>query len=184
MAFGGAKEIKGVLGSKADGGRAGFRETDVFAGHADNATREIQRIIAGLEHTREPVESGVGIGIANGFVQCGNEVEVLLAGFVIAKEFPLQHVFEKFRGDEARTFFTALRAADGKLERVVSGPGVAIREGGDAEENVVESFDGCASEAALLVIEGAAEKLDDLWSCERFEDIDLGAREKRGNHFE
>ena len=74
----------------------------------------------------------------------------------------MQHVFEEFRGDGAHTLFTKLRAADGKLKRVVSGAGVAVREGGDAEEDVVGSVDGFVPKAVFFVIQGAAEEFSDL----------------------
>ncbi len=99
IAFGYAEKIEGVFGRKSDGERAGFGEADVFAGHADQAAGEIERVFAGFEHAHEPVESGVGIGIAHGFVERGDEIEVLFAGFVVAEEFALEDVFEEFAGD-------------------------------------------------------------------------------------
>src|SRR6266478_8817334 len=158
MAFGRAEKIEGIFRGESDGEGAGFGEADVFAGYADHAAGEIERIFAALEHTREPVEGRVGIGIADGFVQGGDKVEVLLAGFVVTQESSLQHVFEELRGDGARLFFTQLRAADGKLERVVSGAGLPIRKRGDTEEDVVGRHDGFVSEAAYFVIQGAAEE--------------------------
>ena len=91
-------------------------------------------------------------------MQGGDQVEVLLAGFVVTQEFSLQHVFEEFRGDGTRLFFTQLRAAGGKLERVVSGAGIPIGKRGNTEEDVVGSCDGFVSEAAYFVIKGAAEE--------------------------
>ena len=70
----------------------------------------------------------------------------------------MQHVFEEFRGDGARLFFTQLRAADGQLERVVGGAGIPIRKRGNTEEDVIGSYDGFVSEAAYFVIKGAAEE--------------------------
>src|SRR5207245_7635255 len=87
-------------------------------------------------------------------------VVMLLAGFVVAQEFALEHVFEEFGSDDARTFFTGLRSADGKLERVVAGAGVAIRKGRDAEEDIVRRFRSFVAQAAVFVREGTAEKLD------------------------
>ena len=104
MAFGRTKEIESVLGGESDGESAGFGEADVFAGHAHNAAREIERVFAGFEHAREPVESGVGIGVADGFVQGGDEVEMLFAGFVVAEEFSLQNVFEEVLGHDLCAF--------------------------------------------------------------------------------
>src|SRR5882762_5325199 len=162
MAFGRAEKIEGTFRGESDGEGAGFGEADVFAGHADHAARKIERIFAGFEHAREPIEGRVGIGVADGFVQGGDEVVVLLAGFVVPKEFPLQYVFEELRRDDAHAFLTRLRPADGKLESVVTGPGVAIRERGDAKENVIGSFDRFVSKTVFSVVQGAPEKFSDL----------------------
>ena len=55
MAFGSAEEIEGVLGAERDGKSAGVGKADVFAGHADHAASKVERVFAGLDHTREPV---------------------------------------------------------------------------------------------------------------------------------
>src|SRR5260370_39037105 len=107
---------------------------------------------------------------------------MLFAGFVVAEELSLQNVFEKFRSDGARTFFTGLRAADGKLQRVVGGAGGAIRERGDAEEDVVRSFRRFVAQAVFFVLEGPTEKFDDLRRSERIENVDFGASEKLRDH--
>ena len=156
IAFGGAEKIEGVFGGESDGERAGFGEADIFAGHAHQAAREIERFFAGFEHAGEPVESGVGIGIAHGFVERGDEIEVFFAGFVVAKQFALEDVFEEFAGDGDRGSRLRRRmrgfggqALNGEVERVVGGAGVAIGEGGDAKENVVTGGDSWGT-AALL----------------------------------
>src|SRR5260370_39077048 len=105
---------------------------------------------------------------------------MLFASFVVAQELSLQHVFEKLGSDDAQAIFIGLRAADGKLERVVSGSGVAVSVGSDSEQNIVGSGDGLIPKAMLFVLEGATNKLDDLRSSERLEDVDLGAWEERG----
>src|SRR5260370_9049445 len=108
---------------------------------------------------------------------------MLFAGFGVAEELSLQNVVEKFRSDGARTFFTGLRAADGKLERVVGSAGVAIRERGDAEEDVVRSFRRFVAQAVFFVLEGPTEKFDDLRRSERIEKEDFAPRVKRREHF-
>src|SRR5260370_27789523 len=108
---------------------------------------------------------------------------MLFAGFGVGEELSLQHVLEKFRSDGPRIFLTGLRAADGKLERVVSSAGVAIRERGDAEEDVVRSFHRFVAQAVFFVLEGPTKKFDDLRRSERIENVDFGAREKRRDHF-
>src|SRR5271170_3611018 len=118
---------------------------------------------------------------------------MLLAGFVVAEEFALENVFEKFARDGARTGRGRFGAASGEFERVVGGAGVAVGEGRDAKEDLVSSFYIFAfmcgrktgdSEAAFFVGDGAAEQLNDLRRGKRIEDIDLGSREKRRDNLE
>jgi len=83
-----------------------------------------------------------------------------------------------------RTGFVGGRAADGKLERVVSGTSVAIREGGDSEEDIVGSVDRFVAETVFFVVQGAPEKLDDLRRGERLENVNLGTGKQRRNYLE
>ena len=190
MAFGRAEEIESVLSGESDGEGAGFGEADVFAGYAHHAPGEIKRVFAGFEHAHEPVKRGVRVGIADGFVESRDQVEMLFAGFVVAEEFSLQDVFEQFFGNDARAGFVRLRTAGGELERVVGGTGVAVGERGDTEEDVVGGLDGFVAEAGhgrqavVFVVEGAAEKFGDLRRREGIEDVDFGAGEKWGDDFE
>ena len=123
MAFRRAEEIESVLRGEGDGERGRFGEADVFAGHAHHAAREVERVFAGFEHAREPVEGRVGIGVAHGLVQRGDEVVVLFAGFVVAQELSLQDVFEEFGREDLGAFFR--RGA--RCERPV--PGCCRRRG-------------------------------------------------------
>ncbi len=184
MAFGRAEEIERVLGSERDGESAGFGEADVLAGHAHHAAREIERIFAGFDHAREPVERGIGVGVAHGFVQRRDEIEVLLTGFVVAEEFALQDVFEELRSDHAHAGFVRTSAGGSELERVVSGARVTVGEGGDAKENVVRDFYRIVPEAVFFVSEGAAKKLDDLWRGEWIKEVDFGAGKQGADNFE
>src|SRR5690242_15672447 len=184
MTFGSAQKIERIFCRKSHGESTRFGEADIFAGHAHHAAGEIERVFAGLDHARQPVEGGVRVGIAHGFVQRGDEIEVLFAGFIVAEKFALEDVFEELRGDCADTGFIRLGALGAELEGVVRGAGVAIRERSDAEEKVVARGDALFAKTVLFIGEGAAEKFDDLRSGQRFEDVDLGAREQRRDHFE
>ena len=67
---------------------------------------------------------------------------MFFAGFVVAEEFALENVFEKFSRDDARSIFLGTRAFDSELERVVRGAGVSVGKRGDAKEGVVGDFEG------------------------------------------
>jgi len=184
MALGSAEEIKGFFRREGNGEGAGFGEADVFAGHAHHAASEIQGVFAGFEHAGEPIESGVGVGIADGFVEGGDEVEVLFAGFVVAEESALKDGFEEVPGDWNGPGGVRFRAFGAELEGVVGGASVAVGERGDAEEHVVGDGDFFVDEAAFLLGQGAPEEFDKLRGGVGFEDVDLGAGEKRRDHFE
>ena len=95
IAFGRAEEMDGVAGGERE--VEGFRrgKADVFDGHADEAPGDIERVFAGLEHAAQPVKRGVGVGVADGFVQGGDEIVVLLALLVVEEDALL----EGFDGD-------------------------------------------------------------------------------------
>ena len=76
------------------------------------------------------------------------------------------------------------RTANGEIERVVGGAGVAVGVGSDAEENIVGGFDVVVSEAALLVGDGALQEVDNLRRREWIENVHFRAREKRRDDFE
>ena len=58
------------------------------------AAGDVEGIFARLEHSREPVERRVDVRVAEGFVERGDEVEVLLAGLVVQEHLALEEVFE------------------------------------------------------------------------------------------
>ena len=83
LSFGTAEKVVGILCRQGDAERAGIRESDVFTRHAHEAPREVERILTTREHAREPVERAIDIGATHRFVECGDEIVVLLAGFVV-----------------------------------------------------------------------------------------------------
>jgi len=124
-------------------------------------------------------------------VKGGDEVVVFLAGLVVAEEFALEDIFEEFAGDATDGGrvgcdggIGGLGAAGAEFEGVVGGAGVAIGIGGDAEEDVLGGVEMSVSEAAFGISEGAVKEIDDLRRGECFEDVDLGAGEKRGDDLE
>src|ERR1035437_4108579 len=88
IAFGNAQEVHRLLDRNAlfEGARIG--EADVFDRHADQAARDVEAILAGFEHAGQPVERGVRVTGAHGFVQRGNQVEMFLAAFVVEQHGP------------------------------------------------------------------------------------------------
>ena len=52
---------------------------DVLGGEAHQPPRDVERILAGFDHPRQPVDRGVGIAVAHRLVQRRDQVVVLLA---------------------------------------------------------------------------------------------------------
>ena len=95
VAFRVAEEVHGVAGGEAEVEGFGGGEADVFDGHADEAAGDVHGVFAGFQHAGEPVEGGVGVRVADGFVEGGDDVVVLLAGLVVEEGAAL----EGFGGD-------------------------------------------------------------------------------------
>ena len=87
--------MHGVACGEAEVEGFGGGEADVFDGHADDAAGDVHGVFAGGEHAAQPVEGGVGVGVADGFVQRGDDVVVLLAFLVVEQDALL----EGFGGD-------------------------------------------------------------------------------------
>ena len=71
-----------------------FGQPYVFIGHAHQSARDVQRILAGFEHARQPVKRSIGVRIAHRFMKSRNQVEMLLARFVIGQKLLLQNILE------------------------------------------------------------------------------------------
>jgi hypothetical protein len=82
--------MDGVAGGHTQRERVRFGEADVFDRHADYAAGDVERIFSGFEHASEPVEGGVGIAVANRFVQRGDDVVMLFAAFVVEQNTLLE----------------------------------------------------------------------------------------------
>ena len=60
-ALGHADEVARLIGCDRDLERAGVRHAHILAGEAGDAPRDIERVLARLEHAREPVDRSVRI---------------------------------------------------------------------------------------------------------------------------
>ncbi len=119
------------------------------------------RVFAGLQHAAQPVERGVGVGVADGFVQRGDEVVVLLALLVVEQDALLEGLGGDVSGDACRR--GARGEFGGDFEGVEGVAGVAAGVGGDGLEGAFVGGEvlRCA-QAALGVGEGALQEGEDL----------------------
>ena len=63
-------------------------------GHAHHAAGDEQRVLAGVEHARQVVERGVGVGAAHAFVQGRDQVVVAVLALVVERRAPLHDLGE------------------------------------------------------------------------------------------
>jgi len=61
LALGATEEVVGVLGGDRQDQRGGIGLADVLARHPDQAPGDEQRILATVQHPRQPVERRVGV---------------------------------------------------------------------------------------------------------------------------
>src|SRR5207302_2464292 len=102
LSLGRAEEVVRLLGRERDGQGARICQSHVFGGDAHHPTGDVQRILTPCEHPGQPVERAFHVGPAHGLVQGGDEVEVLLAGFVVGGEGALEGGDDEFGGEGTR----------------------------------------------------------------------------------
>ena len=89
FALGRAEKVVGVLRGVADHQRLRIGEADILDRHAHHAAREIERVLAGIEHAREIIERGVRIGAAHRFVQRRDQIVMAVLRLVVDRRAPL-----------------------------------------------------------------------------------------------
>ena len=103
-AFGHAYKVARLVSRHGDFQRPGVCKSYILACEPYHPARDIKRIFARFQHTRQPVHSRVGVGIAHGLVQGGYEIVMLLARLVVQKRFAGSTAFHRFRGDGHAVF--------------------------------------------------------------------------------
>ena len=136
VSFRHAHEVDGLHGGDADAERGGVSESDVFRGHADQAARHVERVLSGFEHPAQPVERGVGIGVAHRLVQRRNQVVVLLARLIVEQHLALDGVFNDGFCDSGAAAGIAVRGGHRGFERVIRGARIAVRKDGDLPQQL------------------------------------------------
>ena len=181
VAFGAAHAFVGVPGfdGHLQGARVG--QADVFDGHAGHAAGQVDRVAAAVEHAREPVKRGVGVGAAHGFVQGRDLVVELFPLFVEAAGAVGQHLHQGGLGDVA-AFVGGQFGGD--FQQGQAAAHVAVGGAGDLLQALVVDGDALPAQAALFVGQGALEGFDDVVARHRFQHMHAAAREQRGVEFE
>ena len=154
---------------------------DVFGGEAHQAPRHVERILARLQHAGQPVEAGVGVGVADRLVQRADDVEVLLAALVVEERLARERVLHGGQVHAVRALGVRRRVGDRHLEHVERRARVAVGRRGQEGERVVGRPRGAArpGRAPRRRARGAAR--DSSWRrVERLEDDHAAPRQERG----
>ena len=166
LALGEADEMKRPLRGGRHGERIRIRHADVFRGEAHEAPQDVHGVFAPLEHAREPVERGVGIGSPQGLVKCGDEIVVLLTRLVVEQRLALGGLAHQPGIDPA-----ALACQGrGGFENVQGRARVprclktATRRSASSSASKLHG-----AQAPLGVLQGAAEKRDDVLFLQSFQ---------------
>ena len=139
-------EVDRLLRGHGQHQRLGIGQADVLGREAHQPPRDVERVLARLQHARQPVEAGVRVGVADRLVQRADEVEVLLARAVVEQRLArerLAHGREVHRRGRPRA--VGLGRGHGQLEHVQRGARVAVGGGGQEVERVLR--DGRPSSA-------------------------------------
>ena len=184
IAFGHADKIHGIARGHAEGEGVGIGEADIFDGHANHAAGNVERIFTGFDHSSQPVQCGVGITVAHGFVQGGDEVVMFFAGFVVEQGAFLEGVANDVVGDLCGPSAGVLCQASGDFEDVVSAAGIAAGIAGDFFEDVVGGLQVHSAKAAVFIGESALEELHDLIFGQRLQNVYAAAGEQGTVDFE
>src|SRR5712692_6282410 len=91
--------MRGLLRRHGNLQRLRIGESDVFGRRDDQAARDEQWILAGLQHPRQPVHGSIRIAAAHAFDQRGDDVVVLVAGAVVEEVSFLESSLDMVRPD-------------------------------------------------------------------------------------
>ena len=93
--FGQADERNASTAAVATDSALRIGVADVLGGEDHHPAQHEQRILAGLEHARHPVDRGVGIGAAHALDERRDDAVVLVAGLVVEQRPLLQRLLDR-----------------------------------------------------------------------------------------
>ena len=129
--------MHGLLGGH--GHHQGLRvgHAHVLGGEADQAPRDVERVLARLQHARQPVQARVRVGVADRLVERADDVVVLLAGPVVQERLAREGLLHGREVHAPRPVFLRGRVGHRHLQDVERGARVAVRRGGQEAERIV-----------------------------------------------
>ena len=161
-----ADEVHGVFRRDGDGERLRVRVADVLRCEAHQPAGDVQRIFAGFEHARQPVDGRIRIAVAHRFVQRRDQVVMLLAGLVVQERAPLDRLVDP-RGVDIAPASGDRRRRHAQLEQVQRHPRVAVGIKRDRAQRLRVDRRLLAAEAALRIGERARQNRLDVTAGQR-----------------
>ena len=156
----GLREVDGALGHPDEAARFKGRDGEaqrlrvgkahVLRGKARHAAGDVDGVLARFQHPCQPIDGGVGVGVAHGLVERRDEVVVLLARLVVEEGLLRGTLLDGLvcHGDGALVVDVAVE--DGHLQRGEGASRVAVCEVGDEFERLVRDRDVLPAEAAFV----------------------------------
>src|SRR5579859_1971826 len=166
--------MHGLLRCYTDKQRLGICHANIFGSKTNQAAHDIERVFSRFDHTTKPVEAGVRVGAAQGFMQRRNGVKVLVAALVVEEGAMLHDLFDQGHGDvdwirSRNSNILRGRCAKrvgGQLEYIESYTSIAIGKDGDLLQCILVNGNIQLTKAAFLVAEGALENGYNLFLAE------------------
>jgi len=94
-------EVRRLLRGRRDDQGLRVGQADVLTGEDDDAASDEHRILAGVDHAHEPIQSGVGIGAAHALDERADRVVMLIAGAVVEEAPTLKCFADVGQADRA-----------------------------------------------------------------------------------
>ena len=174
-AFRHADEFECLLGGDGDAEGIRIGEADVLAGGNHQTPGDETRILAGVQHLREPVERGIGIRAADGFDEGGGGVVMRVAIGIVGDGFLLDAFLGDFEAQLDASIAARRGGEHGEFEGGEGFADIAIRHFREVAEGVGRDIDLEVAEAAVGVAERAFEHRDEIGGGHGFELEDLRA---------
>ena len=155
--------------------RGGICEPHVFGRMHDEATGDEPRVLTGLDHAREVVQRGVGIGSADRLDERADHVVVLVTVAVVAHRRRVDGLLERCEVDRGASL--GLGRACRCLERGQRAPGVTAGHAQQMPARIV--VERHRRTEPTLVAQGPVDEFADCGLVERLQREQQAAREQR-----
>ena len=125
VAFGHADEVHGVLRGNCDRQRLRVGIADILRRKTHEPTGDVERILTGFDHSREPIHRGIRVAVAHRLVQRRDQVVMLFATLVIQERAALDG-FRDTRGVDATPPIDHRCGGHAELQQIRSHTGIAV----------------------------------------------------------